>query len=603
MRNYLRLMLGLYLFWMLYFFILRCIFIICQLFSGFKINFSETSAALFQGAYMDLSMASYFMIIPLLLYFIHRWIPYNKVVFYYTLLFIVINSAIYAGDAVLYREWGYRLDKSVFAYLNKFNEASSFVSVRNSIMMMVLLILNVGLGVTLFRKINFKYFYQKNSKLYFANFLFLPLLIIPIRGGLDIIPMNPGKVYFSSEPFPNHIALNVPWNIMYSALQVNQNKENLHFMDDSQSEMILDTLFANKNSAVDTILKIRRPKILFLILESFTSKLIHKTFEGIEVTPRLNAWFDQGIYFNNAYASGDRTEIGIAAIFSGFPAQPQSAIVHYPRKTAQLPSLIRNLKQGGYNTSFYYGGDASFASMSSYLFNMGCDKIIDKHQFSKNTYNAKWGVHDHILFERFFEDIKNDSSQFLKICLSLSSHPPYDIPEPPTWMSNDEEISFLNTAHYTDKHLGMLLDKLHGIPLWNDLLIVVCADHGARFPGNDLYQVPQKFKIPVWIGGGAVSRRTKMEQVISQNDIAPSLLYQLGLNYDDFKYGKNVFSKTCKSFAYYAFNNGFGWMDSGGFQVYSNDKREVIFKDGNPEMDIQIGKAYLQNVISDFNKM
>ena len=140
------------------------------------------------------------------------------------------------------------------------------------------------------------------------------------------------------------------------------------------------------------------------------------------------------------YSTGDRTEIGLASILSGFPAQPQSSIVHFPKKTEKLPSLIRSLKQLDYNSTFYYGGDISFASMSSFIYNSGIDKIIDKSSFSPKTYNAKWGVHDHILFEKVYDDILKDSSQFLKICLSLSSHPPYDIPEDYYWNENQEEV-------------------------------------------------------------------------------------------------------------------------------------------------------------------
>ena len=548
-------------------------------------------------------MASYFMIIPLILYFVNKWIPYSRIIFIYTIILIVIVSAIYAGDAVLYREWGFRLDKSAFTYLTEFHEAASFVSIGNSITMVLLITFNIGIGILMFRKFYFKHSSVGSSWIYIFNFLALPLLIIPMRGGLDIIPMNPGKVYFSSKPFLNHVALNVPWNILYSALQMNNPGSDLQFMKVEEADEILKNLFVDKNDQVDTILISQRPKILFLVLESFTTKLIHKEFEGIEVTPRLNEWFEKGIYFSNAYATGDRTEIGMASIFSGFPGQPQSAIVQYPRKSAQLPSLIQKMKQVGYNSSFYYGGDASFASMSSYFFNLGCDAIIDKHQFPKNSYNAKWGVHDHVLFEKLYDEIKTDSSQFLKICLSLSSHPPYDFPETPTWKNNEEEVLFLNTAHYTDHHLGILLDKLKQLPLWNDLLVVLSADHGARLPGNDQYQTPQKFRIPIWLGGGAVKKQLKMDQVVSQNDIAATVLYQLGLTNDEFIFSKNIFSKSYKPFAYYAFNNGFGWVDEGGVQVFSNDQKEIILKERNPVMDIQTGKAFLQKVLNEFNRM
>jgi phosphoglycerol transferase MdoB-like AlkP superfamily enzyme len=551
---------------------------------------------------MDVSMTSYILVLPILLFFINKWIPFDKIVIYYTKALIVLVSALHAGDSVLYREWGFRLDKTVFRYLTELHEAASFVSIGNSLIIVLLFLFFAFAGIWIFKKLYSPYEQTTNPGIYVLNFFLLPSLIIPMRGGLDIIPMNPGKVYYSSNPFSNHTALNLPWNIMYSLSQFGHANSTMHFMDDSKAEFIVDSLLSEKNADVDSILNSRQPNVLFILLESFTSKLIHKKHNEVAVTPRLNEWIERGIYFSNAYATGDRTEIGIASVFSGFPAQPQSAIVHYPRKTEKLPSMIRTMKQNGYHTTFYYGGDASFASMNSYLYNAGCDVIIDKNQFPKNTYNAKWGVHDHILFERLYDEIVGEDKKFLKICLSLSSHPPYDIPETPQWNSLDEEVLFLNTAHYTDKHLGILLDKLSKLPLWNDLLIVMLADHGARFPGNDLYHVPAKFKIPVWFGGGVIKDSFKMEKVFSQNDIAATLLYQLGFSNDDFIFGKNAFSKNYKPFAYYAFNNGFGWIDEGGLQVYSNDKNEIILKEGNPTMDLQNGKAFLQKVLNEFDR-
>lgn len=602
MKNYLRLIGSLYVFWMLFFFSLRMIFIVIQLINGFKFNFADGIFSVFYGAYMDLAMASYIMLIPLLLFFFQRWLPFNRINYSYSLLCVFLFSALYAGDAVLYKEWGFRLDKAAFAYLLKLREAASFVSVGNSIALVFLFLLYSFLGIFLFKTFYEKFVSDDSRWIYLSNLLIIPLLIIPMRGGLDIIPMNPGKVYFSNNPFSNHAALNVPWNLMYSALQAGSGDFNIHFMDDELANRTLDTLFADRNSNTEYVLNNKKPNVLFIVLESFTANLVDSKYQGTEVTPRLNEWLRKGIYCSNAYASGDRTEIGMAAIFSGFPAQPQSAIVHYPRKTEQLPSLIRNLNKDGYHSSFYYGGDASFASMNSYLLNSGCEYIMDKHQFPKSSYNAKWGVHDHILFEKLYDEIKNDSALFLKICLSLSSHPPFDIPESPTWENKDEESQFLNTAHYTDKHLGILLDRLSLLPVWNNLLIVISADHGARFPGNNQYHVPQKFKIPIWFGGGVVTKTMNIDHVSSQNDIAATVLYQLGLSNDEFLFSKNMFSGMNKAFAYYAFNNGFGWVDEHGVQVYSNDKKEIILSEGQPVMNIQTGKAFLQKVLSEFNK-
>jgi phosphoglycerol transferase MdoB-like AlkP superfamily enzyme len=602
MKHYFLFILKLWFFWLIFFLILRILFLGFQVFYGYEIIVSEVFQSLFTGMYMDISMTSYIILLPLLLFSIQKFIPFNKLVYVYLIIIIALVSAIYACDTVLYREWGFRLDKSAFKYLTEFKEASSFVSLQNSISIALLTALGISLGLYIFRKLKISIDNSINKWVYLFNIILIPSLIIPMRGGLDIIPMNPGKVYFSNKMFPNHLALNVPWNIMYSVLQKNETRISEFALNSFERNQFLDSLHRSDNPDIDEILTVTRPKILFILLESFTANLIETKYNDEDVTPQLNKWLQEGLYFDNAYASGDRTEIGMSAIFSSFPAQPKSAIVHYPQKTQSLPSLIRILKDHGYTSCFYYGGDASFAAMNTYFWNMSVDQIIDKHAYPSETYNAKWGVHDHILFEKVYEDITKDTSQFLKICLSLSSHPPYEIPEPSKWPGTDEEILFLNSAYYTDKHLGIFIEKLKHLPVWNELLIVLMADHGCRFPGEVPYHTPAKFKIPVCLGGGVIREAKKIHKVISQTDLCATLLYQLGLTSDRFYFSKNALDKSQNGFAYYAFNNGFGWIDSGGVQVYSLDKHDIILKEGNPVTDVKTSLKYLECILAEFNK-
>ena len=69
-----------------------------------------------------------------------------------------------------------------------------------------------------------------------------------------------------------------------------------------------------------------------------------------------------------------------------------------------LPQRMIDL---GYKTSFYYGGDLNFGNMNTYLRNAGITNIVDGSEFDKKDWNSKWGAHDHVLIERFTNDLKN----------------------------------------------------------------------------------------------------------------------------------------------------------------------------------------------------
>src|SRR6185503_18949130 len=99
-----------------------------------------------------------------------------------------------------------------------------------------------------------------------------------------------------------------------------------------------------------------KPNIIVIVLESYLSKLVDMKYKGEEVIPNFNSLAKSGIYFSNLYASGDRSDKGLVAIFSGYPAMPRSAIVQFPGRLSRLPSIFKDFDSAGYNTSFYYGG-------------------------------------------------------------------------------------------------------------------------------------------------------------------------------------------------------------------------------------------------------
>src|SRR5690606_7393298 len=150
------------------------------------------------------------------------------------------------------------------------------------------------------------------------------------------------------------------------------------------------------------------------------------------------------------YASGDRTDKGLIAILSGYPAQPQTSIIKFPAKTERLPQLNRFIREMGYRTSFIYGGDIDFANFRSYLNSSGFDHLTTLDDFDDELYTSKWGVHDHHMFKRALEELDTTTAPFFKVILTLSSHEPFDVPIEPLLPGNDAESLFLNSCHYTD---------------------------------------------------------------------------------------------------------------------------------------------------------
>ncbi|MEO6452468.1 MAG: LTA synthase family protein, partial [Ginsengibacter sp.] len=431
-------------------------------------------------------------------------------------------------------------------------------------------------------------------------FLFL---IVPIRGGLQQIPINQSNVYFSDKVFANHAAVNVGWNVMKSILKKDFDKHNPYiYFSEQQAQQSFDSLYPSEKYLPAQILNTSRPNIILIILESYTSKFVGCLGGLPGVTPNIDKIASEGMLFTNIYASGERSEKGLVALLSGYPAQTTTSIIFSPAKTENLPNLNKVLKQQGYHSSYYYGGELAFANIKSYLLNAGYDKLISKDDFDKKDYNSKWGVHDHVLLNKFDADLNTQTQPFFSTLFTLSSHEPYEIPVKPKFKGNDETTKFKNSFYYTDQVIGNFIEHAKAQSWWDKTLIIMVADHGHRLPGEDPNDRPLKFRIPLILTGGALKLKRVLNNTIgSQTDIAYTLLQQMGLQNKDFKWSKNLLDTTAKQFAFYVFNDGFGFVTPQGALTFDNLSKKIIYKDKDADTSqLNFGKAYMQFSFEDF---
>lgn len=158
------------------------------------------------------------------------------------------------------------------------------------------------------------------------------IAIIPIRGGLQLAPLNQSGVYFSNNNFSNISAINASWNFMYTLNHHTDNTVNPYiYLETARANKIVDSLY---HSSSVSSLEFNMPKknVIILVWESFTEKALHIEKDGKVITPGFNQLKNEGIYFSDIFASGDRTDKGIVAVLSGYPSQPVTSIVKVPSK-------------------------------------------------------------------------------------------------------------------------------------------------------------------------------------------------------------------------------------------------------------------------------
>ena len=602
-------------FWVLYFVVARFVFLVYHLNSTKNLDISEFFYVFIYGFRLDLSIAAYIVVFPFMVVLFGVFTNSRAILTihqtYSWFILLVMNFLLFV-DLFLYSYWNTRLDTTFVRYLN--TPELMFASVNMSEIIVALFGFGV-LSYLIYLAVNFLIYkhvkLMGRASLWSLPFLFLLIgvLILPIRGGLQTIPINQSNVYFSNKIYANHAAVNYAWNFMHAITKHVDANQNLFVEYSTEKALTLFKKYREPLLIMDSIqtpvLNTKKPNIIFIIWEGFTAKVVGPLGGDPLITPNFNRYTKEGLLFTNFYANGDRTDKGLVSLLSGYYPQPKKSIIKMPMKSKKLPLLSQSMKIMGYHNSFYYGGDLNFGNMNTYLYNKGIDQIYGSEIFERKDWNSKWGVHDHVLFERIIQDLKlNKQNPFFKTILTLTSHEPYEFPGKYRFGKNSELNKFKSSMAYTDKAIGDFVAFAKTQDWWDNSLIIITADHGHPLPNNEneVFNTPNRFKIPMlWLGGALTNTGTVNDNLGSQVDLAFTLIDLLGADNSLFEFGTHLFNSNKKRFVHYIFNEGFGTLNNSGHIVYDFIKKDAIQAEGKEEEALKYqGKAILQTTYQDF---
>ena len=572
---------------------------------------AELVGVTLNGALLDSTMAGYIAAIPWLVLLAAVWIAIPERVmqrilngYFATMAFLI--SLIVAVDMGLFRYWGFRIDSTIFPYLATPKEAAASVTWGDLIPAVILF---VAYGAAMF------FAWRPISRLYRATkqnikqrglstvvMLFVGgLVFLAIRGGVSPAPANVSKVYFSDNMFLNQAATNPVFSLLSSSMRSELKQSDYRYFEQEECDEIFSTLKQSKAlSAPHSVLNTSRPNIVLIVLEGFGRTTATTYANGKAVTPQLDALRQSGVSFENMFANSYRTDRGTVAVMSGHPAHPVASIMKYPQKAHTLPAIASSLKAEGYATSFTYGGDANFTNTASYLYGTGFERITDQKSMHFDAPTAKWGYADDVVCDFFAEEVlqlAGEGKPYFASLLTLSSHEPFEVP------FDAFEDKVLNATAFTDHHVGKMIDRWRNTPAWENMLVVLIADHGISYPeGTQIGSVPRQ-RIPMVWTGGAVREPMQINTYAAQCDLSATLLAQLGIDHSDFIFSKDIFAADAPHYAYWSFNNGFGIIADEGNVVYDCTGDKIVSSEcTDPAAEqrlIMQGKALTQTIHND----
>lgn len=560
------------------------------------------------GLISDFIIASYLTAFPLLISGIHTILPCFNVGIVLTVYNVVIAltvALICISDTLLYKYWNYKLDASAFVYLRSLKGAFASVSTSYIIGAFTLVIFCAAIffigaqwvtATCVPALLSTDWLKWWECVLAFLAMGVMVGVLFTIVRGLKIRPNNPSVVYYSKNPFFNHWALNPAYNLIYSLGTKDEFKGKFHFFDDDQCNKIVTDLFPTHGTPKRKLLRTDRPNILLIIWESlgaeFVPSLGGKSNVAVNVD-RVAA--DGGILFTRCTAGSFRTDRGLVCLLSGYLGQPTTSVIRYTRKLPNLPALPRRLKDEGYVTTAVHGGELTIMHKSDFYLASGHDTLISQKDISSSAPTCKWGVQDGYMFDYIYNDIMEKTrkgERWFTTFQTLSSHEPFTVPYD---RLPDDEVA--NAFAYTDHCFGEFVDRIRKTPAWNDLLIICVADHGYNASKHPASR-QEYAHIPILLTGGALAESGRIDTLMSQTDLAATLLGQMNLPHDEFIFSRDVLADTYQDpFSFHTYNNGFMFTDERGSTIVDNVSDKAI--EGSDPKRENRGRAILQKLYED----
>lgn len=299
---------------------------------------------------------------------------------------------------------------------------------------------------------------------------------------------------------------------------------------------------ARGDPATDVIPFRRRPRNVILIsVESLSASFVGVYGSKQNLTPNLDALARDGMQFDRVFATGTRTVRGLEALSLGTPPVPGQAIVRRPGNE-HLATLGELLEHQGFATYFFYGGYGYFDNMNA-CFSANDYRVVDRTDIAKEkiSFANVWGVADEVLFDQVLRTLDHPQAPqkpFLAHIMTTSNHRPFTYPDGRIDIASPGGRE--GAVKYTDYAIGKFIRDARAKPWFAGTLFVIVADHCAAVAGKTKLPV-ENYRIPLIFYAPQIVRPARYTNIMSQIDLAPTLIEVLGKEGDDHFFGRSVF--------------------------------------------------------------
>ncbi len=507
---------------------------------------------------------------------------YKKIV---DILFIITNStaiALNLIDVIYYRYLDRRMSSELFTFfkISNENQGNLILSFINDFWFMFLIFLAfIFIIIITVKKTKLKETYSSKEKSWYTNqsvcfVIIIILSIIGIRGGLQLRPinLNTAAEYTSIQNTP--LVINTPFSILMSRSSAELNK--INFYDESE----IDSLYCPIHNKLETNRFIKGEtkdcNIVLIILESFGQEMIgyyNKNYER-SLTPFLDSLLNNSLTFNGL-ANGRRSIEALPSILCGLPSLMPT---DYPSSRYAINKLYgfgQALKENGYKTAFFHGGNNGTMNFSASSKSGGFDDYYGRNEYNNDLdFDGTWGIYDDNFLQFTANKLDEYEEPFAAVIFTLSSHHPYSLPKSYILPDSTINTDFEKTVRYTDDALRNFFTTSGNYEWADNTIFVITSDHvNPEHKFDEYNNMLGRYQIPIAFYAPQIIDAKEVNEIAQHTDIGVSIISALDINENIFSFGRNLFDSIqkpnfiCYNNNTYLFSDGSYFMQSNGDEI------------------------------------
>ena len=286
--------------------------------------------------------------------------------------------------------------------------------------------------------------------------------------------------------------------------------------------------------------KIEKPKHIFVIVsESYANWPLLDKYSDLHIADNMKKIIakDDTIYTSHMLPSGSSTVGALMTMVTGM-ANSNLYLTTMPEALANpyITATAPQMKNLGYETSFWYAGPATWENIQEFTLAQGFDNFYSRGNIDPNATGSVWGADDEYLYDAIFKQI-DDNKMTFSVILNTSNHSPFNIDLekegfdaskvieglPDKEKNNQELIKELGHFWYADKMASDFINKVKA--KYPDSLFIFVGDHADRYNIDKVPTMYERYSVPLIITGKGIQKDLLPEDMAgSQIDIMPTVI-------------------------------------------------------------------------------